>query len=411
MEKKNHQQTPAVATKSSNKPTRDPRTAEFIAHVHEFRNRIFWVALLFIVTSAFAYQVRDVLVHVVLSPLGDQKLIYLTPAGGFSFIFQITMYAGAVVTAPFLVFQLYKFVTPALPPRAQRHSAVVFLSALALMIAGVLFGYFVAVPAALHFLTTFAGGYVDASLTADSYLNFILGYVVGLGVLFLLPLLLIFWHWIKPLTPKGLLKSERFMIVFSMIAAAIITPTPDIVNQMLIAGPILVVYQVGVIAILVMIRGERKRLARASRRAARIPQTTRLSSRALPSLELPSLDDLAFRAAPAPQRRPVSAPIAQNKATSSPKAVAFAAPKTATPVAQKLVASPKPAEQPPLKPTVTVPQKPLRYTPTRPAVRMRPQTPSQVSAPIVRPAISLRPNRPSLTARPVSIDGFAISAG
>lgn len=403
MEKKNHQQTPAVATRSSNKPTRDPRTAEFIAHVHEFRNRIFWVALLFIATSAFAYQVRDVLVHVVLSPLGDQKLIYLTPAGGFSFIFQITMYAGAVVTAPFLVFQLYKFVTPALPPRAQRHSAVVFLSALALMIVGVLFGYFVAVPAALHFLTTFAGGYVDASLTADSYLNFILGYVVGLGVLFLLPLLLIFWHWIKPLTPRGLLKSERFMVVFSMIAAAVITPTPDIVNQMLIAGPILVVYQVGVIAILIMIRGERKRLARASKRAARAPRAAASSSRPLPTLELPSLDDLAFRAAPPMvQRRPVSTPAMQKKTSVLPKVTPLATPKVIVPP----IAAPAA-----VKPVAAVPQKPLRYTPTRPVVRVRPQPLSQVSAPVVRPAISLRPNRPSLTARPVSIDGFAISAG
>lgn len=263
MEKTSHHQLLQTTATSNNRHATRAQAIAFGDHIKELRSRIFWVALLFLATSALAYQYREILVHLVLSPLGDQKLIYLNPAGGFSFIFQITMYAGAIVTAPFLVFQLYKFVLPALPKAARKHAALVFLSAFGLMVSGVLFGYLVAVPSALQFLTTFAGDYVDASLTADSYLNFILAYVAGLGILFQLPLLLIFWHWIKPLTPKELLNSQRFMLVFVFIAAAIITPTPDIVNQLLIAGPILAIYQVGVVAVLLMIRSSKKKQKRA----------------------------------------------------------------------------------------------------------------------------------------------------
>ena len=231
----------------------------FADHVSELRMRITWVVLVFIITSAVAYNYRDFLVHLVLSPLGDQKLVYLTPAGGFSFIFQITMYAGGVVTAPLLIYHLYRFVVPALPRHAQRYSLRVITAAILLMLAGVAFGYFVAIPAALHFLTTFAGGYVEANLTADSYLSFILAYVAGLGILFQLPLLLVFWNWMSPLGPKKLFSSERFVIVFAFIAAALMTPTPDVLNQSLIAIPIIAIYQFGVIAVLITNRSKARR--------------------------------------------------------------------------------------------------------------------------------------------------------
>jgi sec-independent protein translocase protein TatC len=232
------------------------------------------------VTSAVAYNYRDFLVHLVLSPLGDQKLVYLTPAGGFSFIFQITMYAGAVVTAPILIYHLYRFVVPALPKHAQKHSFGVIASAVVLMLAGVSFGYFVAIPAALHFLTNFAGEYVTPNLTADSYLGFILAYVAGLGVLFQLPLLLVFWNWMTPMGPGKLLSSERFVIVFAFVAAAIMTPTPDILNQSLIAVPIIAIYQLGVIAV-VMVNRE------AARRQRRLDQRIAFARTATPQVDVP----------------------------------------------------------------------------------------------------------------------------
>lgn len=118
-----------------------------------------------------------------------------------------------------------------------------------LMTAGVCFGYFVAIPAALAFLTAFAGDFVSPSLTAESYISFVVAYLVGLAVLFQLPLFLIMWNWISPIKPGGLFDSQRFVIGFAFIAAAIITPTPDVVNQATVAIPIIGVYQIGVISV------------------------------------------------------------------------------------------------------------------------------------------------------------------
>lgn len=227
-------------------------------HVKELRRRALWIALVFVTTSSLAYSYHDELVRIVMAPLQGEKLIYLTPGGGFSFIFQVTMYAGLIAAGPTLMYQIYGFLRPALPSYAQRSAVKVAFFAALLMIAGVLYGYFVAIPSALTFLSNFAGTEVTPSLTADSYLNFFLAYVGGLALLFQLPLLLIFWHWIKPMTPGGLLRSERFIILFAFIAAALITPTPDIVNQSMIAVPLIAIYQIGVFAVLIAIKRTRR---------------------------------------------------------------------------------------------------------------------------------------------------------
>ncbi|MEO5949941.1 MAG: twin-arginine translocase subunit TatC [Candidatus Saccharimonadales bacterium] len=218
-------------------------------HIRELRNRIFFLAVIFIGTSSIAYNYKDQLIAFLLKPLGNEKLIYLNPGGGFSFIFTVTMYVGAAITIPFAVFHLYRFVAPALPKSARKHSIIVLLSSIGLLIAGAAFGYFYAIPGALNFLNTFADGYVNPSLTADSYLNFILAYTAGLGILFQLPLILLFIHWVHPLKPGGLLKFERYMVLIAFIAAALITPTPDVLNQTIMALPIILMYQAGVIAV------------------------------------------------------------------------------------------------------------------------------------------------------------------
>jgi len=133
----------------------------------------------------------------------------------------------------------------------------------------VCFGYFIAVPAALHFLTEFAGNYIQANLTADSYLNFVVAYVVGLGVLFQLPMLLIFWNWISPLGPKKLLASEKFVVLLAFVAAAIMTPTPDPTNQAMVALPIVLIYQIGAAAVLLTNRKSKKPVEQAEQRQVR----------------------------------------------------------------------------------------------------------------------------------------------
>lgn len=241
-------------------PKKAAESKTFSDHISELRKRAFLVALVFLVASSLAYNYRDILVDLIMKPLGDEKLIYLTPGGGFNFIFQITLYAGLIAAAPMLIYQLYGFIRPALPQRAQRSAGKVVITSFLLMLCGVAFGYFVAVPSALNFLSTFAGTDIAPNLTADSYLGFFLAYIAGLAVLFQLPLLLLFFHWIHPMTPGKLLKSEKFVILFAFVASAIITPTPDVLNQSMIAVPLIAIYQLGVIVVLFGISRDHRKL-------------------------------------------------------------------------------------------------------------------------------------------------------
>lgn len=227
-------------------------------HLRELQWRLILVAGFFIVGASLAYTYQSNLVPLLLNPLHGEKLVYLNPAGGFSFIFLISIYAGIALSFPIFVQQLYAFLRPALPHKAHKKSSIIIISSLLLLVAGVLFGYFVAVPNALAFLYSFADQYVEASLTAESYLNFIIAYTVGIGIVFQLPLILLLLHTIKPMTPGGLLKSEKWVVLVAFIVAAIITPTPDPINQAIIAGPVIVVYQIGVIAVLMNIAKSRR---------------------------------------------------------------------------------------------------------------------------------------------------------
>jgi sec-independent protein translocase protein TatC len=277
----------------------------FSDHIAELRRRIFFVLLAFLVASSLAYNYRDNILGIIMQPLDGEKLIYLTPGGGFNFIFQVSMYAGLLAAAPVLIYQLYGFIRPALPKRAQRSSVIVVLVAFLLMLCGVAFGYFVAVPSALHFLSTFAGGDVTPNLTADSYLSFFLAYIAGLGILFELPLLLLFLHWIHPMTPGKLLKSERFVILFAFVAAALITPTPDMLNQAMIAIPLILIYQLGVIAVLLVIRRDHRK-ARLQQKQVRV----KVDIASLPELKVEPIT---------PVRRPSAPQAAQAKLRSVPQ--------------------------------------------------------------------------------------------
>lgn len=231
----------------------------FHDHLKELRRRAFVIVAVFIVASSVAYNYKDWLLSILMRPLGGEKLIYLTPAGGFSFIFQVTVYAGLIVTIPVLVYNIFRFIAPVLSRETRFYSAAVVISSMLLLGAGVCFGYFYAIPAAMSFLIHFADGFANASLTAESYLGFVMAYTAGLGLLFQLPLLLLFIHWIYPLKPKKLLSFERYMVLIAFVAAAIISPTPDALNQTIIAAPIILMYQIGIIAVWASVRRQKKK--------------------------------------------------------------------------------------------------------------------------------------------------------
>lgn len=194
-----------------------------------------------------------------MAPLGGQRLVYLTPIGGFSFIFKVSIYFGFGVILPVVIYHLYRFLEPIMDKRRKRSVTLYIFASTILAIAGGSFAYFASLPAALHFLTGFSIHNVSAMLTVDSYLTFVITYVLGAAALFQIPLILMIINTIKPIPPSKLLSSERFVILGAFIVAAIISPTPDITNQTILAVPIIVMYQFGVLAVWLQSRALRSK--------------------------------------------------------------------------------------------------------------------------------------------------------
>lgn len=194
--------------------------------------------------------IRERLVSFLIHPANDQQFIYTTPGGGFNFLLQISIYFGIVIGIPVIIYHVLRYLEPLLanPDRAFILKCAMLSAFLA--ICGMAFGYFVGLPAALIFLSNqFENKQITALFTLNDYLSFVTVYMLGSALMFQIPVVMVFINRIKPLSAKRLAISQRWVIVLAFVAAAIITPTPDMFNQCIIALPIILVYQFGVMLV------------------------------------------------------------------------------------------------------------------------------------------------------------------
>lgn len=230
----------------------------FIDHVRELQIRLTVCFVAILAGAGLGYAYHEELLALVQKPLG-QTLYYTSPTGGFSSLFKLCIAAGIVVATPVILYNVFRFFEPLLTVRKKRTIVKYTVASVLLAYTGVVFAYLISLPAALHFLSKFGGEGVQSLITIDSYYNFALSYIISFAVVFQLPLYVLFFNRIKPLTPGGMMGAQRYIIVGSFIGAAILTPTPDPFNQLLMAAPAIVLYQVGIILVWRVNRKARKK--------------------------------------------------------------------------------------------------------------------------------------------------------
>ena len=223
----------------------NPKVQPFSEHIRELRRRsLYTVATLFL-GSIVGFFIHQQLFNLVRRPLNKQ-LYYTTPTGGFNAIIKISIVFGMLLTVPVLVYHIGKFLSPAFKHRIGLVRIILFSVILAA--SGVSFAYFISLPAALHFLANVDSN-LSSLITVNEYLNFVAAYLAGFALLFQLPLVMIFINRIKPQKPGSLMRIQRWVVLCSFVMAAILTPTPDPFNQILMAAPIILLYQVSVVLI------------------------------------------------------------------------------------------------------------------------------------------------------------------
>lgn len=225
----------------------------FAIHINELRRRLYYIALSIVGFGIFTYAIERRLIDALIAPAGDQKFIYTSPIGGLDFLFRVCIYGGLILSVPVVLYNILRFAQPVLTKATNRFIVFGTIASAILALAGMAFGYFIGLPAALHLLfNQFVNVQVQPLVTIQSYFSFVLVYMVGSALLFQLPLIILLINHIKPLKPKKLLHYERWVILLSFIMASILNPSPNLLSQVFIAGPIILSYQfaIGIVAYL-----------------------------------------------------------------------------------------------------------------------------------------------------------------
>jgi sec-independent protein translocase protein TatC len=260
-------QTGPVAAASASNPPPPPEAPEeedgmlrmsFLQHLEELRTRIIrslmGLVVAFGISMCFMNQMWNAVkqpIVVALKTLGyPPELAARTPMEGISIVwFRVPILASIFIASPWVLYQVWAFIAPGLYKRERRWAVPFILTTAGLFITGGLFAYFIAFRFALTFLLKIgkdAG--IRPYIAPTEYMDLFINVILGVALIFEMPVLIFFLTLLRIVTPRFLLKHSRYAILAIVIVAAIVTPTPDAVTMTLVATPMILLYFVGVFA-------------------------------------------------------------------------------------------------------------------------------------------------------------------
>jgi sec-independent protein translocase protein TatC len=198
---------------------------------------------------AYAERIYEVMQRPIMDALRHnnmpEKLVYLNPTEPFNMYLKVAFLAGLFVTSPFVLYQVWAFIAPGLYRHEKRYVTPFMISTVALFLAGGYFGYKLVYPQALEFLIGY-GKQFQPMITIGEYTNLFLTIIIGMGVIFEMPILVFFLSLMGIVSAGWMWRNLRYSILVIFIIAAIITPTTDILNMCIFAAPMVALYVVSI---------------------------------------------------------------------------------------------------------------------------------------------------------------------
>jgi sec-independent protein translocase protein TatC len=217
-------------------------------HLDELRKRIVRAAIFLFLGFIVAYFFHERLYGFIQKPLDDLhiKLNYTHPMDPLNLYLQVALIGGAILAAPFILYQVWLFIAPGLYSKEKRF-VIPFMSAtVGLFLAGASFGYFYVLPGALKILILGFGNKFNSIITIEEYTGFFLSIILGLGISFEMPILIFFLALFGIVSPRFLWKNIRYAILAVFLVAAFICPSPEPWTMCLYAIPMLTLYMIGI---------------------------------------------------------------------------------------------------------------------------------------------------------------------
>jgi sec-independent protein translocase protein TatC len=227
----------------------------FLEHLEELRRRIIYSLLALVVGFfacwGYAEKIYEIMQRPIMAALQhhglSEKLVYLDPTEPFNIYLKVAALAGLFVTSPFILYQVWAFISPGLYRNEKRYVVPFMVSTVSLFLAGGYFGYKLVYPQALDFLIGF-GRQFQPMITIEKYTDLFLVIIIGMGAIFEMPILVFFLSLMGIVTAGWMWRNLRYSILVIFIIAAILTPTTDILNMCIFAAPMvgLYVFSIGI---------------------------------------------------------------------------------------------------------------------------------------------------------------------
>lgn len=212
-----------------------------LGHLEELRDRLVRSAIVLGICTVLAAIFTTQILELLIAPYGH-KLQVLGPTEGISIYFRVALTAGAVLAMPYLIYQFLMFILPGLEPNEKRYVFWGVPAAFSLFLIGVAFAWFILLPSAIGFLSSWQTDVFIQEWQSQKYIPFITSLIFWIGLSFETPLIIFIMAKLDLVTPQFLIKQWRFAFVIIAIAAAMITPTVDPFNMALVMLPLMVLY-------------------------------------------------------------------------------------------------------------------------------------------------------------------------
>jgi sec-independent protein translocase protein TatC len=228
-------------------------TMGFLDHLEELRRRLVYSIAAVVVGFFACWGFREKIYAVMQRPIVEalkshgmpEKLVYLNPVDPFNLYLKIAALAGLFLTSPFVLYQVWMFISPGLYRNEKRYVMPFMASTIALFSTGGYFGYRIVYPRALEFLIGF-GSQFQPMITISEYTSLFLSIVLGMGLIFEMPILIFFLALMGIISAGFMWKNFRYAILLIFIVAAIVTPTPDVLSMCIFAAPMVALYALSI---------------------------------------------------------------------------------------------------------------------------------------------------------------------
>lgn len=219
----------------------------FFHHLGELRTRLVRAAAALAVATTACFAGSEWIIRWLALPLSE-PLVFISPAEAFWANLKVAFVAGLLLAMPVVLYQAWKFVEPGLYPAERRFGGAFVIAATLLFAAGMAFCAWVVFPYAIGFLLGYKTEGLTVMLSIGTYVDFAAKFYLAFGLIFELPPVLILLTRLGILTPEKMAANRKYAVLMAFIAAAVLTPTPDVFNQLLMAIPLIVLFEVGLLA-------------------------------------------------------------------------------------------------------------------------------------------------------------------